>query len=386
MFKRFAPFFKGPTDAEFDQRLRELTQKTPCPVIWLFGKTQSGKTSIVKFLTGADEAEIGQGFKPCTRFARRYDFPNSETPLLRLLDTRGLEEPGYDPSEELTAFQHEAHVMVVTIRLLDFASEQLIAQLKTIRRAQPQRPILLAITCLHEAYPQEQHPDVYPYVPGQPIPLISNDPVTRSLHRHLHEFQGLYDAVVPIDLTPITERFLQPHYGGQYFQEVLLSLLPAAYRQSLIMLKEATRSLQGLYMQKAMPHIVAYSSLAATAGAFPIPWLDLLVLPGIQARMVHRLAQLYGQPMDGKRFMELAGTLGMGLVFRQALREVMKFIPFIGSAAGALLAGSSTFALGKAFCYYYSAIHQGHVPQADKLKQYYQDQLKAAETLWKKRT
>ena len=53
-----------------------MHRRTPIPVIWLFGKTQSGKTSIVKFLTGADSAEIGNGFQPCTRFSRHYLFPS----------------------------------------------------------------------------------------------------------------------------------------------------------------------------------------------------------------------------------------------------------------------------------------------------------------------
>ena len=53
---------------------------------------------------------------------------------------------------------------------------------------------------------------------------------------------------------------------------------------------------------------------------------------------------------------------GWRMVVRQAVREVVKFIPYVGSVAGGVLAGASTFALGKAFCYYYSAIHQGHVP------------------------
>jgi len=39
----------------------------PAPVIWLFGKVQSGKTSIIRALTGAERAQIGGGFKPCTR-------------------------------------------------------------------------------------------------------------------------------------------------------------------------------------------------------------------------------------------------------------------------------------------------------------------------------
>jgi uncharacterized protein (DUF697 family) len=122
--------------------------------------------------------------------------------------------------------------------------------------------------------------------------------------------------------------------------------------------------------------------LAAAAGAIPIPWVDLLILPGIQTRMVHHLARYYGQPLTADRFIEVASTLGLGMLVRQATREVMKFIPYVGSVAGGVLAGASTFALGKAFCFYYSAIHQGHVPRPAELKQYYQEELLAAERNW----
>src|SRR5213592_677413 len=93
--------------------LEKLRQRTPVPVFWLFGKTQSGKTSLVKFLTGAEEAEIGQGFKPCTRFSRLYEFPTVEAPLLTFLDTRGVDEPGYEPTEDLARFGTAAHVVIV---------------------------------------------------------------------------------------------------------------------------------------------------------------------------------------------------------------------------------------------------------------------------------
>ena len=63
-------FTKTARQAQLQERLDRLRQQTPVPVFWLFGKTQSGKTSLVRFLTGAEEAEIGHGFKPCTRFSQ----------------------------------------------------------------------------------------------------------------------------------------------------------------------------------------------------------------------------------------------------------------------------------------------------------------------------
>jgi len=391
MLETIKQFFTGEhRHAELQTKLDELRRQTPIPVFWLFGKTQSGKTSIIKFLTGADDAEIGQGFQPCTRFSRSYLFPTAEAPLLNFLDTRGLDEPGYDCAEDLARFDQLAHVVIVTVKVLDHALENVLRQLRVIRRKRPQRPIVLALTNLHEAYPQEQHP--FPESVFQQ-PDFERNPdfgekkpgLFESIAAHKERFQGLYDFLVPLDLTPPAEGFAEPHYGGAHLKHVLVQALPAAYRQTLIALEETTGALQDLFAQHALPHILGYSSLAASAGAIPIPWVDLFVLPGIQTRMIYHLAKLYGQPLSGERFLELAGTLGLGMLVRQVTREVVKFIPFVGSVAGAALAGSTTFALGKAFCYYYSAVHKGQVPRTEDLRRYYQEQLAAAEQWWRKK-
>lgn len=375
-------------DHALQGKLEELRKQTPVPVFWLFGKTQSGKTSIIKYLTGAEDAEIGHGFRPTTRFSRAYDFPTAEAPLLRFLDTRGLDEPGYDYREDLDQFNHQAHVVVVTVRVLDHALENVLNNLRPIRQRQPHRPVVLALTTLHEAYPQQQHPQPYPFDvhTGEDVdPAVATDPLLRSIAEQRRRFEGLYDYAVPIDLTRPEEGFNDPHYGGPLLKEILLRALPAAYRQTLLTLDQATGELQDLYARHALPHILGYSSLAATAGAIPIPWVDLFLLPGIQTRMIYHLAEFYGQPLSANRFMELAGTLGLGVMVRQAAREVVKFIPFVGSLAGAALAGAATFALGKAFCYYYSAVHKGQVPKAEDLKRYYQEQLELAERAWAKK-
>src|SRR5438093_12338242 len=129
-------FSKEARAAGLKKRLDKLRAEVPVPVFWLIGKTQTGKTSIIKYLTGAEDAEIGQGFKPCTRFSREYDFPAEEAPLIAFLDTRGLDEPGYDPAEDLTAFHDKAHVVVVTIRVLDHALENVLKHVRSIRRDQ----------------------------------------------------------------------------------------------------------------------------------------------------------------------------------------------------------------------------------------------------------
>jgi uncharacterized protein (DUF697 family) len=212
-------------------------------------------------------------------------------------------------------------------------------------------------------------------------PAVPED-LRRSLLEQQRRFAELADEIVPIDLTRPEDGFADPDYGGARLKQAVLAALPAAYRQTLLTLDSQTKELKHLFARRAMPYIAGYSTLAATAGAIPIPWMDLAILPGIQTRMVYHLARLYGQPLNAKRFLELASTLGLGIAVRQAMRELMKFIPYVGSVAGATLAGASTFALGKAFCYYFGAVLEGHVPRVEELKQYYQKELAEAERLW----
>jgi uncharacterized protein (DUF697 family) len=379
-------------DAEFQARLEEVRQHNPIPVFWLFGKTQSGKTSLVKFLTGADAAEIGHGFLPCTRYSRFYDFPNSEAPLLRFLDTRGVDEPGYDPTEDLTKFGASAHVVIVTLKALDHAQENVVKHLKAIRQSRPERPILLTLTCLHEAYPQQQHVQPFPFQPApaaqpfalaQPVPQLTD--LVRSLEAHRQRFAEWTDHRVAVDLTKPEEGFEIPQYGGEALHDTLLQLLPEAQRQTLAALESGLSDLRDLRARKVMPTIVGYSALAGTAGAIPIPFVSLFILPGIQRKMVVALAEQFGHPLEADRFTEIAYRLGIGQIRSQAKRELLKVIPSIGVVTGAATAGAATYALGKAFCFYDAATAAGDLPDPTRLRQYYEEQLESAKAVWRKR-
>src|SRR3989442_4485051 len=213
MLEKLKKLFTYSPDATDDEQLQhkldELRRKTPVPVFWLYGKTQSGKTSLIKFLTGADEAEIGQGFKPCTRYSRQYEFPTPEAPLLTFLDTRGVDEPGYDPREDLARFDSQAHVIVITAKVMDHALENLLDHFRPIRDSRPSRPVILVLTCLHEAYPQQQHPQPYPFITNdldQALEAVPQD-LRISLAEQRQRFHGLYDYLVPIDLTQLQDGF-----------------------------------------------------------------------------------------------------------------------------------------------------------------------------------
>jgi uncharacterized protein (DUF697 family) len=394
----------GDRPPDLDATLNELRTKTPTPVFWLVGKTQSGKTSIIKYLTGADDAVIGAGFRPTTKTTRRFDFPSPDAPLLSFLDTRGLDEPGYAAAADVAALDRQAHVVVVTAKATDFAQGNVRAALQPIRAASPSRPVVLCVTTLHEAIPRQPHPVPYPFeqwavIGGQwaektavPDPLTTHrsplttvpDDLRRCIEEHTRAFAGLFDVVVPIDLTRPDDGFPDPEYGGEQLKQALLTTLPGAYRQTLLRLKDATDALKDVHQRHAEPVILGYSTMAATAGAVPVPFVDMVIIPGIQARMAADLAKQYGQAMTMDRYREIAAAVGVGLVSRQLARQATKFIPVVGSAVGAAVGGASTYALGRALCYYFQAACEGHVPDAQTLKAYYREQYSAAEQRWKK--
>ncbi len=131
-----------PDPNQAEREVAALLKQTPVPTLWLFGKTGSGKSSIVRYLTGAEAATIGEGFRPETKTSRRYDFPSSKDPLLTFLDTRGLGEAAYDPQPDINQFTKSTQLMIVTVRATDHALDGLVEPLKRFAQR-----ILNALCC-----------------------------------------------------------------------------------------------------------------------------------------------------------------------------------------------------------------------------------------------
>lgn len=371
-------------DQEFLAQRAKLLANAPIPRLWLLGKTGSGKTSIIRYLTGANEAVIGSGFKPQTQSARLYAFPDEELPIVRFLDTRGLGEANYNPADDLAQFDEVAHLLIVTIRATDQAVEDVIRPLQQLRKADPKRPVLLVLTCLHDAYPGQQHPDPDPFGnDASPLPDSLPTDLRRTIEAHYQRFDGLFDRAVPIDLTPPDEGFQQPEFGGLRLKQAILDLLPAAYRQTLLQMEQLHEVVGEMYERRTAPIILSHSALAASAAAVPLPWIDLPVVMAIQSHMVHRLARLNKQHLDAATLTHVAGAVGGRIAFRMGLRELLKFIPWVGMAINAAAAFAITYATGAAWNWYFVQRKHGHIPTDDELREVYKKQLESGAKLWR---
>ena len=201
--------------APTDEKVASLASQA-APVIWLIGKVQAGKSSIVRALTEASAAEVGLGYKPCTRTAAIFDFP-AEAPVIRFLDTRGLGEKGYDPAEDIAFHEAQAHLMVAVMKALDPQQDAVVNAVRAARKRHPEWPVIVAQTSLHEGYaPGEAHRRPYPFVgagaeAGLPPALTRSLAYQRSLFAHLPGNGAL--VFVPIDFTQPGDGFEPVSYG-----------------------------------------------------------------------------------------------------------------------------------------------------------------------------
>lgn len=333
------------------------------PVVWLLGKVQSGKTSLIRAITDSTEAEIGDGFRPCTRTARLFAFPN-DAPALRFLDTRGLGEMSYDPSDDLAVSESAAHVIVVTMRAMDPDQRSLYDTLTKVRARKPDIPIVIAQTCLHDAYrPGQGHILPYPFEPNAPPSAIARIPT--DLMRALAYQRTLFDSLpgrgavlfVPIDLTKPGDGLAPTDYGLDALTEALATVAPAGMLSALSAMpgfKSDPRA------RSADPIIMGHAMAAAGGDLVPIPVAGAIAASTVQARMLSQLGRLYGIAWDRRAYTELTAAIGAGAITKVAasmgLRQLAKFLPVYGQTAGAAASAAAsfavTYALGKAAVFY----------------------------------
>ena len=350
------------------------------PVIWLLGKTQAGKSSIVAALTGAP-ADIGQGYRPVTRTAAVYNFP-AEAPRIRFLDPRGLAEGGYDPAEDIAWCQARAHLVLAVVRVQDQAPAPLPAVLARIRAADPARPLLIAQTALHDAYaPDETH--ALPYAWTGTLADDANPALPAALRRMLAHQRALFAPLpgasprfLPIDFTR-PEDGLSPHDYG--FDALAGALAAVADARLAALLADVRATAEGSLDRLILWHAGA----AAAANAVPVA--GLAAAAAVQARLLRALAARFGVEWTHDRLLAFAGAVGTVMLLRQGvlmgLRESVKLLPpaapFVIPAAS-LAIFAVTFALGRAACIYLRDLAAGQPIGEDAVRAAFRDALRDA--------
>jgi len=358
------------TDAGQTSQIAEQARMV-APVVWLIGKVQAGKSSLIQTLTGADGVAIGQGICACTQTSTLYAVP-PDAPLIQFLDTRGLGEAGYDPQEDMAVARGQAHCVIAVMRAMDRQQSMIVDALKTVRKRHPSWPVLIVQTRLHEAYGAgEPHPQPYPFVtqPGAyAVDQLHLEAVPPALVESLEAQRALFDklpgdgplAFVPVDFTQPIDGMTPLDYGHTVLQQKLVEIAPLPLSTALREIRTAQSDASSL---RSM--ILGHAAAASAADLVPIA--AAAAVPAVQAKLLHAMATRYGVRWDRRTMAEFSGALGIGLVARYAsgfgIRQLAKLIPAYGQTVGAVAASATsfatTYAMGQAADYFLSRKARG---------------------------
>ena len=363
-------------DAQVAEILTSVRAQLPTTEALLIGKPQAGKSSIVRGLTGVSAEIVGQGFRPHTQSTIRYNYPSNELPLLVFTDTVGLGDIDRDTNSliqelvsDLEAETSRPRMILLTVKINDFAIDTLRQIATELRAKYPQIPCLLAVTCLHEIYPATQldHPE-------QPTSLESVDRAFTAIQQ---AFTGLFDRSVLIDFTLADDGYTPEFYGLEKMRETLADLLPEAEARAISQLLQMGTSpvtgdsgdkIGNIYRDVARRYILPFSIAAGTVAAIPLPFADLPVLTAIQVSMVGLLGKLYGQTLTRSQAGGVVSAIAGGFVAQLVARQLIKFIPGFGSVISASWAAAYTVALGEGACVYFGDLMGGKKPDPHQIQ------------------
>ncbi|MDJ0570408.1 MAG: 50S ribosome-binding GTPase [Pleurocapsa sp. MO_192.B19] len=357
------------SDEKVAEILTTVRAKLPTTEALLIGKPQAGKSSIVRGLTGVSAEIVGQGFRPHTQNTERYAYPSEELPLLIFTDTVGLGDINQNTQtiieeleQELTTESQRARILILTIKVSDFATDTLLQVAQQLGQNYPDIPCLLAVTCLHEVYPPDvgDHPEYPP----------DYEAVNRAFKLIQQDFEQLCDRSILIDFTLEEDGYNPTFYGLEALTNALAELLPEAESRTIYQLLDNTASeeLGNLYRDTARRYLVAFSTMAATLAAVPLPFATMPVLTALQISLVGLLGKLYGQTLSPSQAGGIVSAIAGGF-FAQAIgRELIKFIPGFGSVIAASWAAAYTWSLGEGACVYFGDLMGGKKPDPNKIK------------------
>lgn len=329
------------------------TPEQPLPTLWLLGKTGAGKSSLIQALTGSSAVEVGNGFSPCTKTSFAYDFPQDK-PLLRFLDTRGLGEAHYDPSEDIKLCQRQSHVLLVVAKVEEQEQSAVLEVLSTIRKAKKIKQVLLVYTAVNTVPESEKN---------------------RLVAYHQGAFEKVWGsalAAIEVDFDCDT----QTYYHREQLVAAITEIMPLV---GLMLDKKEHTSLEEQAFAKVKNEVLWYATGASFTDLFPV--VGLVSVPAMQAKMLHSLAKRYEVKWNTRGFAELIGVLGTSFSTQYGVklgaRQLVKLIPFYGQTVGAATAAAvsfgTTYGLGRAAGYYFYRKSRGETVNSEDMQQVYKD-------------
>ena len=149
------------------------------------------------------------------------------------------------------------------------------------------------------------------------------------------------------------QTFELPAAEARRLMSILARELPNEARMEMIRIsrdREAQREVAQLLVKST-------TAVCTAIGAQPIPLADLPILTSLQLTMVSGIMYVGGRERSLRAAAEFAGALGANvgaaMLLREGARAILKFFPGWGNVVCGLVAGSGTYAIGRAATAYF---------------------------------
>lgn len=332
----------------------ELLRVERIPTIWLLGKTGAGKSSFTKNLTGYAHIPIGMGFMPCTQTMDEYLFPETE-PLLKVLDTRGLGEAGYDFSEDVKIASEISDLIVVVAKLDEPNQSDVLAALKGAEKFGVSDNLVV----LHTGESND-----------------SNDQTQRALRHN----QAQFDSVWHGDINHVrVDLYDSNHAGHGEIEKALASVLPSI---ALLIEEQKRDGLEAEKLALIHPLILRYSGLSGAAGAMPV--IGSVSALAAQGAMIKAIADHHEIEWSNQTLLEFFSALGLSFALTQAAslgsRSLLSTVPIAGSALSGMLAFATNYGLGRVADYYFFRKKNGIETSEKELQDLYKEMFTTGKT------
>ena len=156
--------------------------------------------------------------------------------------------------------------------------------------------------------------------------------------------------LIPVDND---QGFELPPAEARRLMSILARELPNEARMEMIRIsrdREAQREVAQLLIKST-------TAVCTAIGAQPIPLADLPILTSLQLMMVSGVMYVGGRERSLRAAAEFAGAIGANvgaaMLLREGARAILKFFPGWGNIVCGLVAGSGTYAIGRAATAYF---------------------------------
>jgi uncharacterized protein (DUF697 family)/GTP-binding protein EngB required for normal cell division len=339
---------------QFRQKYQEQADKIGRFNLAIFGKTGTGKSTLINAVFGEDVAPTGIG-EPVTMDNHLYVH---RAGFFGLIDTRGL-EIGKDTNKliaELSVYlgemrkkpqSEQVHVAWYCVRATDRRFEDTEAEF--IRR-------------LHSL--------------DLPVIVVLTQVPSRAGELHADAL-ALADHITALDLPieggrPILAMAKADEFVGQS-EHGLQDLLDATFRAAPEGVRAALAAAQKIDLDRkwkqAQSLIAAAGTASAAVGATPIPIADAALLVPIQLGLMAAVSATYGVKLETATMAATVATSLATAAGRGVVIGLLKLVPGAGTIVGGVISGATasvfTVAMGYAWATVCSQLSQGRLQSLD---------------------